>query len=118
MQSVVYSIVKDSETKETKHVLNRVYELEYNLRDKYTLLKKNGRELKFSENNIRNMFAGVSNKAVIEKLDELSDTKMYSDVYEGLGAVGYEKRKQVARFLERFMSLHVIELIYKSGVLF
>lgn len=116
MQSVVYSIVKDSETKETKHVLNRVYELEYNLRDKYTLLKKNGRELKFSENNIRNMFAGVSNKAVIEKLDELSDTKMYSDVYEGLGAVGYEKRKQVARFLERFMSLHVIELIYKSGV--
>lgn len=125
LQAVVYKqflveqAVTNDEGEEIKpatyeYELNRVYELEYSLRDKYTRLLKNGSPLKFSENNIKNMFSGQ--EGVIQKLDLCCNTEMYSSMYDVFSCIGNESVPQVARFLVRFMQLNVVELIYKSGV--
>lgn len=118
-QSLVERAVTNDEGEEIKpasydYELNRVYELEYSLRDKYTRLLKNGSPLKFSENNIKNMFSGQ--EGVIQKLDSCCNTEMYSSMYDVFSCIGNESVPQVARFLVRFMQLNVVELIYKSGV--
>lgn len=125
LQAVVYKqflveqAITNDEGEEIKpatyeYELNRVYELEYSLRDKYTRLLKNGSPLKFSENNIKNMFSGQ--EMVIQKLDLCCNTEMYSSMYDVFSCIGNESVPQVARFLVRFMQLNVVELIYKSGV--
>ncbi|AJP61503.1 hypothetical protein AVV19_gp041 [Enterococcus phage EFDG1] len=118
-QSLVERAITNDEGEEIKpasydYELNRVYELEYSLRDKYTRLLKNGSPLKFSENNIKNMFSGQ--EGVIQKLDSCCNTEMYSSMYDVFSCIGNESVPQVARFLVRFMQLNVVELIYKSGV--
>ena len=118
-QSLVEEAITNDEGEEIKpasydYELNRVYELEYSLRDKYTRLLKNGSPLKFSENNIKNMFSGQ--EGVIQKLDSCCNTEMYSSMYDVFSCIGNESVPQVARFLVRFMQLNVVELIYKSGV--
>lgn len=113
-QAVVNDIGEEINPASYDYELNRVYELEYSLRDKYTRLLKNGSPLKFSENNIKNMFSGQED--VIKKLDLCCNTEMYSSMYDVLSCIGTESVPQVARFLVRFMQLNVVELIYKSGV--
>ena len=104
------------ELREPKWEINRFYELEYNLRDNIALVRKNCKELNFSEQNIQNMFAGYQNRTVLRWLDEQLATTMYTDMYEQFGKIGGELTTKVARFLTRFMQLRQAELIYKSGV--
>lgn len=116
---VLHAVVSkrySSNVQDTANVASRVYELEYNLRDKVSKLTKNGKPLSFSESNIRNMFSGHTSEEIVNKLDELGGTDMYSSSYDSIGCIGDEQVSMVSRFLARLMKYNKIELIYKSGV--
>lgn len=109
---------------ESKEV-NAVYQLTYNLRDKVHRVVKNGKELKFREANMRNMFASHSPRSLVKRLDKLNKESGYDDferegmyeiMFDCFACIGNEYNKEMARFLERFMNVNKAELMYKSGL--
>lgn len=100
----------------TAYELDRFYEFTYNLRDNISTIVKNFKELRFSENNICNIFAGYDTGSVLTWFDTLQNTDMFSTLYGVLGRLGAEQRVRIDRFLIRLRLLRHVELIYKSGV--
>lgn len=110
-----------------------VYTLRYDLRNKVHEIYKNGKPLKFRENNIVNMFSGHGGSIVLHEIDRISYKKgydptavydeaynhyngMYSNLLKKLGKIGREQVPIIHRFLERLMTSNRVELIYKSGL--
>lgn len=116
LNAVVSKVHYGDQEETLEREVSRVYELEYNLRDKVAVLIKNGKPLNFSENNISNMFSGHVAKNILEQLDTMSGSDMYVSVYERVSRVKDEQIGKVSRFFERLMKYNKIELIYKSGV--
>lgn len=94
--------------------LDRFYEFEYSLGKKVAVLRKNGKELKFSENNITALFAGFYSHDVINWFDTVSGGTTYSDMYSSLGKLGEEQITRIDRALVRFMSVNCLEIIFKT----
>lgn len=105
---------KDDTSNPSKWHLDRFYEFEYSLGKKIAILRKNGKELKFSENNITALFAGFYGFEVIDWFDAISGGTTYSDMYDSLGKLGEEQVTRIDRALVRFMSVNCLEIIFKT----
>lgn len=110
-----------------------LYEMLYDLRHRRYFLHKNGREVKFSVNNLNNIIPRPSwhymspdpmrqTEAVDNFLETVSVNEnkgMYKKMLDMIGAQGEEKIDMPSRALIRLIEeYHKLEILYKSGVPF
>ncbi|WNO29780.1 putative PcfJ protein [Bacillus phage SDFMU_Pbc] len=110
-----------------------LYEMLYDLRHRKYFLHKNGREVKFTVNNLNNIIPrpswhsmipdpmrqreAVDNFLEIVSVDE--NKGMYKKMLDMIGAQGEEKIDMPSRALIRLIEkYHKLEILYKSGVPF
>uniref|UniRef100_UPI0011A9F009 PcfJ domain-containing protein n=1 Tax=Bacillus pumilus TaxID=1408 RepID=UPI0011A9F009 len=93
-------------------------EIFYDLRNKEYWIKRNLREVKFSERNVGAVFNCMSTKDSEEIFDLLSNESnegLYASAFKYLGRMGYERDLKFGRFFYRLITAHsYYEILYKA----
>lgn len=96
--------------------LSEVY---YNLRTREYWIKRNFKEVNFSERNIEAVFASylVSLETMLGFVSTESNFEMYKEAYDYLSKRSVEKRSMFSRFLYRLMvDYSYFEILFKAGI--
>lgn len=96
--------------------LSEVY---YNLRTREYWIKRNFKEVNFSERNIEAVFASnlVSLETMLRFVSTESNFEMYKEAYNYLSKRSVEKRSMFNRFLYRLMVDYAyFEVLFKAGI--
>lgn len=94
-------------------------EIFYDLRNKEYWIKRNLREVKFSERNVGAVFNCMSTEdgeEIFELLSTESNKGLYASAFKYLGKMGCERDLKFGRFFHRLITGHsYYEILYKSG---
>lgn len=115
----IYYIHEPSETNSIAGKEGIVTEMYYDLRNKIYWIKRNMKDVKFSERNVDAIFPHNGQKAseVFEFLSTERNKGLYESALQFLGKMGKEKVNMFGRFFYRLITEHsYFELLYKAGV--
>ncbi|PAV30273.1 hypothetical protein CIL05_07335 [Virgibacillus profundi] len=94
-------------------------ELYYDLRHKEYWIKRNLKDVKFSERNIDTIFPNSykDREEIFTKLSTKHNQGLYTNAYRYLGAMGEEYSNRISRFFYRLITRHsYFEILYKAGL--
>lgn len=94
-------------------------EMYYDLRHKDYWIKRNLREVRFSERNIDTLFPNAMEdvEKVFTRLSTKNNKGLYLEAWKQLGRIGAEIDRKFGRFLHRLITrFSYFELLYKSGI--
>ncbi|MED3440273.1 PcfJ domain-containing protein [Bacillus subtilis] len=100
----------------TQGILSEMY---YDLRNRSYWIKRNLKEVKFSERNVDSMFpfSGQDRSKIFELISTDNNQGLYIDSFNRLGAIDRERTRKYGRFFYRLMTDYSFyELLYKAGI--
>ncbi|EJW13911.1 PcfJ domain-containing protein [Paenibacillus alvei] len=115
----IYYIHEPSETNRIAGKDGIVTEMYYDLRNKVYWIKRNTKDVKFSERNVDSIFPQdrVKRKEVFKFLSTKGNTGLYESAYRYLGAMGMERTEMFGRFFHRLITEYsYYELLHKAGI--
>lgn len=97
-----------------------VAEMYYDLRNREYWVKRNEKDVRFSERNVDTMFPSSTDQrdAIFEFLSTENNKGLYEAAFKKLGSMGHEVISKFGRFFYRLMEDHsYFEILYKAGIL-
>jgi len=94
-------------------------EMYYDLRNREYWIKRNHKDVKFSERNVDTMFPSYheAQEELFEVLSTENNKGLYQAAFDYLGKMGEEQMKKFGRFFYRLMTQYAyIEILHKAGI--
>ena len=114
----IFFIHEPSKNNDLAGVDGIVTEMFYDLRNREYWIKRNMKDVKFSERNIDSIFPSDDMKLdMLESLSTEGNKGLYVSAFSYLSALGMEYSRKYGRFFYRLMTDHsYYELLYKAGI--
>ncbi|MED1125446.1 PcfJ domain-containing protein [Bacillus atrophaeus] len=115
----IFFIHEPSKTNKLAGMQGILSEMYYDLRNRSYWIKRNLKEVKFSERNVDSMFpfSGQDRSKIFELISTDNNQGLYTDSFNRLGAIERERTRKYGRFFYRLMTDYSFyELLYKAGI--